>query len=124
MTSHKEQQAQAFAPFDPWAMAAMPMLATSAKFSSTLCSQAIEVASELTDFTMRRMQEEVHLPQRLMQCRTPQELQRTWLDYWKTAMSQYQGEWSRLAVLGRESLQASLPTAELEKRHEERRIAA
>lgn len=121
MTSHKERHAEPFEQFNSWAFPARPMFETSAKFTETLCTQAIEVASELTDFTMRRLREDVRLPERLTQCRTPQDLQQAWLDYWQTAISQYQGEWSRLADLGRRA--QALSAVETEKRHEERRAA-
>ncbi|KAB2942364.1 MAG: phasin family protein [Hyphomicrobium sp.] len=120
MTTHKERHAEPFEQFNSWAFSAQPMIETNAKLTEALCTQAIEVASELTDFTMRRLREDVRLPERLAQCRTPQDLQQAWLDYWQTAIAQYQGEWSRLADLGRGTQGLSAVT---EKRHEERRAA-
>ena len=121
MPSHREQQNE-YPDLFAWAFATGPMIDTSAKLTNAYCTQAMEVASELTDFTMRRMQEDARLPERLMQCRTAQDMQQTWLDFWKTAIAQYQGEWSRLAELGG-SLNA-MHVAGVEKRHNGRRIAA
>jgi hypothetical protein len=102
MTKTKATGPEPFASSAPWA-AAGPMFEVGVKLTETFCTQAIEVASELTDFTMRRVQEDIRLPEQLARCRSPQDVQRAWLDYWKTAIAQYQAEWGRLADLQRGS---------------------
>jgi len=108
--------------FNPWSAAADPFMSTGMKLTDTVCTRAFDVASELTNFTLLRMQEDVRLPERLSRCRSPQEIQQTWVDFWKKAFEQYQEEWSRLAGMGRENLRLPFPSPTHED--SKRRLAA
>lgn len=93
MTKHRDDQAEILMQLNPWLATAQPMLDTSVK-----------LASELTDFTLRRMKEDVRLPERLASCRSPQDVQQAWIEFWQRAFDQYQGEWQRLAEINRAGL--------------------
>lgn len=103
MKRERDEQIKVLEQLNPWAATAGPLIETSVKMTDTLCTRAIEVATELTDFTLLRMQEDVRLPERLARCRSPQDVQQTWVDFWKKAFDQYGSEWARLAELNRAS---------------------
>ncbi|CAN1724289.1 Phasin family protein [Hyphomicrobium sp. 1Nfss2.1] len=88
-----------------------PALATGVQLTDAMCTRAIEVTSELTDFTLARIEEDVRLPERLSHCRSPQDVQQTWIDFWNRAFIQYQGEWLRLAAINSGTLLAE-PSAQ------------
>lgn len=125
MTRHKDDSLASFAQFNPWAASVAPFMETSAKLTETMRSQAMAVASELGDFTMRRMQEDIRLSEQLASCRTPQDLQQTWAEFWKKAFTQYQTEWTRLASLNQSNVAAlSEAAAELQPNDRKPRMAA
>jgi hypothetical protein len=102
MTS--KQEFEPFAQFGLWPQAAKPLIENSAKLAEEAYTRAFQVSSELSNFVLQRMQEDAQLPQRLLRCHTAEEVQRTLIDYWQKTFSQYQAEWSRLAVLSRPAL--------------------
>ncbi len=102
MTS--KQDFEPFAQFGLWPEAAKPLIETSSNLAEQAYTRAFQVGSELSNFALQRMQEDAQLPQRLLHCRTAEEVQRTWIDYWQKTISQYQAEWSRLAALSRPAL--------------------
>jgi hypothetical protein len=114
MTS--KQDFEPFAQFGPWPQAAKPLIETGNKLAEQAYTRALQFGSELSNFALQRMQEDTQLPQRLLTCRTPEEVQRTLIDYWQKTFSQYQAEWSRLAALSRPML-----PDEAEEPYEERR---
>jgi hypothetical protein len=95
------QRANFMTPFNVNALVAMsgPAFAAMADFNGKLCESAAEFNAEWTDFLKRRMQEDFAVPQRLSECRSPQEAQQVCVDYWKKAFAQYQDELTRLAKL-------------------------
>jgi hypothetical protein len=119
MTS--KQDFEPFAQFGPWPQAAKPFIESGTKMAEQAYTRAIQVGSELSNFALQRMQEDTQLPQRLLTCRTPEEVQRTLIDYWQKSFSQYQAEWSRLAALSRPALPDEAQEAYEERR---RRLAA
>jgi hypothetical protein len=70
-----------------------------AQLTAKVCEGVSEISKELADFTARRVQEDIKLPERLVKCRSPQDIQQVYLDYWTTAFAQYQAEFGRLAEL-------------------------
>jgi hypothetical protein len=95
------QRASFVAPFNVNALIAMtaPAFAAVADFNGKLCESAAQFNTEWTDFMKRRMQEDFAVPQRLSECRSPQEAQQVWVDYWKKAFAQYQDEVTRMAKI-------------------------
>jgi hypothetical protein len=87
-----------------------------AEFNGKLCESAAQFNSEWADFVRRRLQEDLAVPQRLSECKTPQEAQQVCIDFWKKAFVQYQDEFSRLAKLSetfaRQTAQAAQKHAE------------
>lgn len=110
MTRYRDQEEQALAQFNPWFTATGPLFDSSVKLTDTLCTRAMAVASELTDFTLSRVQEDIRLPQKLAHCHSPQDVQKTWMEFWNTAFDQYRSEWTRLANINMKPL--PLPTAD------------
>lgn len=108
--------------FNPWIATANPLIDTSLKLTGAVCTRAFEVAAELTDFTLLRVQEDVRLPERLSHCRSPQDVQQAWGDFWSKALEQYQKEWTKLAEINRGGM-AEL-SQEIEKVQRQTRIAA
>lgn len=76
-----------------------PAFAAAAEFNSKLYESAARFNAEWTQFLNRRLQEDLAIPQRLAACRSPQEAQQVWVDYWKTALGQYQDEMGRFAKM-------------------------
>jgi len=83
----------------PWLEMARPGFEAAAEYTGRICESAVALNREWTDFMSRRVQEDFALPQRLVNCRSPQELQQAYIDYWSRAYSQYQQEFARLAGL-------------------------
>lgn len=94
----KEQTTKEEADQQPMAWTG-PALATGVQLTDAMCTRAIEVTSELTDFTLARIEEDVRLPERLSHCRSPQDVQQAWIDFWNKAFSQYQAEWLRITAI-------------------------
>lgn len=114
MTRERNDQIKTLEQFNPWTATAGPLFEAGVKLTDTLCTQAIGVASELTDFTLLRIQEDVRLPERLARCKSPEDVQKTWVEYWKKAFDQHGSEWTKLAELNRAGL---APPATVGSRH-------
>jgi hypothetical protein len=103
-------------PIGPDALLSMtqPALTAVAEFNGKLLDAAAKLNAEWTDFLGRRLQEDLALPQRLVACKSPQEAQQVYTDYWKTTFAQYQDEMGRLAQMG-ESFTQQTAAAETER---------
>ena len=77
-----------------------PAFAAMADFNGKLCENAAKFSMEWAGFVNRRLQEDLAMPQRLVTCRSPQEVQQIYVDYWSKALTQYQDELGRLTKLG------------------------
>ncbi len=104
MTRHKGiQYGHGFAglssPFNPWLASAGPMFEAAAQLTTKMCEGGTEIGKELAEFTALRMQEDFTFPARLATCKSPQDVQRVYVDFWTTAFAQYQNEFRRLAEL-------------------------
>jgi hypothetical protein len=84
-------------PFNPWLASAGPMFEAAAQLTTKMCEGVAEVGKELAEFTARRVQEDLRLPARLATCKSPQDVQQVYVDFWTTAFAQYQAEFGRLA---------------------------
>lgn len=122
MKHTNDQDHQLFAQLNPWSTAAGPLLETSVKVTDAMCTRAFKVAAEITDFTLLRVQEDIRLPERISRCRSPQEVQQAWIDFWSKAFAQYQNEWSRLAEINRAGIAEF--SQQVEKAQRQTRIAA
>ncbi|MFA5899281.1 MAG: phasin family protein [Hyphomicrobium sp.] len=125
MTRPKDDALASLAQFNPWIASVAPFMGTSVKLTETMRTQATAVASELSDFTMRRIQEDVRLSERIAGCRSAQDWQQIWAEYWKKTFAQYQNEWSRLASINQGNVAAlSEVAAELQPIDRKTRMAA
>jgi hypothetical protein len=86
-------------PFNPWLASTGPMFEAAAQLTAKMCEGVSEIGKELAEFTARRVQEDLTLPARLATCKSPQDVQQVYLDFWATAFAQYQTEFGRLAEL-------------------------
>lgn len=109
MTRNRDQDRNALAQFNPWFTAGSPLFGGSVTLTDTLCTRAMAVSAELTEFTMARIQEDLRLPQKLAGCHSPLDVQQTWMEFWNKAFEQYQTEFSRLAGINLKPL--PVPTA-------------
>lgn len=73
-----------------------PALVAMAELNGKLADNALKMGAEWADFVRRRLEEDIAVPQRFVACKTPQEAQTVYVDYWKTAFAQYQDEIGRL----------------------------
>ena len=73
-------------PFNPW-LALMTPLAGG--FSAPPLERAAGAFKSWTQFVTLRFKEDLELGQRLTRCRTPIDLQRAYIGFWKTAFEQY-----------------------------------
>lgn len=102
MSRHKDVQygfADLSPSFNPWLVLAGPMSGATAQLTAKICEGVTEISKELADFTARRVQEDIKLPERLVKCRSPQDVQQVYLGFWATAFAQYQAEFGRLTEL-------------------------
>jgi hypothetical protein len=76
-----------------------PAFAAMAEFNGKLYDSAARLNTEWAEFLSRRLQEDFAVPQRLAACKSPQEAQQVYVDYWQTAFAQYQSEMGRLAKM-------------------------
>lgn len=122
MKHPNSENPQLLAQLNPWSTAAGPLLETSVKLTDAMCTRAFRVAAELTDFTLLRVQEDVRLPERLSRCRSPQDVQEAWIEFWNKTFAQYQNEWTRLAEINRDGIAEF--SDQVEKAQRQTRIAA
>lgn len=73
-------------PFNPW-LALMPPFAQS--FTGPPLDRAAGAFESWTQFVTLRFKEDLELGQRLTRCRTPIDVQGTYMEFWKTAFEQY-----------------------------------
>ena len=76
-----------------------PMFEAAAQATASLCEGVTEIGKELAEFTARRVREDLTFPARLVKCRSPQDVQQAYVDFWTTAFTQYQNEFGRLAKM-------------------------
>jgi hypothetical protein len=70
-------------PFNPWLTLMIP-------FAESISAPPLERAfASWTQFVTLRFKEDLELGQRLALCRTPIDVQRASIDFWKTAFEQY-----------------------------------
>jgi len=79
---------------------AQPHFNAMVEFNGKLCETAARFGAEWTDFMTKRLREDFAASQRLLSCRTPQDMQQVYADWWSKAFGQYQQEFGRLAKLG------------------------
>jgi hypothetical protein len=103
-----------------------PAFAAMAEFNGKLYDSAARFNTEWAEFLCRRLQEDFTVPQRLAACKSPQEAQQVYVDYWKRAFAQYQDEMGRLAKMSESFVQqtASATQKHVEAITQEARLAA
>lgn len=79
---------------------AQPAFAAMAEINGRICENAAQLGTEWLGFVTRRLREDLAMPQQLAACKSPQEAQQVWVDYWQTTFAQYQDEMGRLAKMG------------------------
>lgn len=75
-------------------------LTAMAEFNGQLCERVAAFNTEWTKFLAHRLEEDVALPQRLTACKSPEEAQEIYVDFWTRALREYQEEFFRLAQPG------------------------
>jgi hypothetical protein len=71
-----------------------------AEFNGQLCERVAAFNTEWTKFLAQRLEEDVALPQRLAACKSPEEAQEIYVDFWTRGLRDYQEEFFRLAQPG------------------------
>ena len=87
------------------ALNAQPSFAAMLDSYAKLCDSIAAFNSEWAGFLTRQFQENTALPQRLMSCKSLEEAQKVYVDFWTKAFAQYQEEFRRLASLGQDFVQ-------------------
>jgi len=72
------------------------MLAENAKFNAQVGTAMNTMFKEWTDFVGMRLREDVQLFQQIHNCRSLQDLQSTYAQFWQTAFTQYSDEAKRM----------------------------
>ncbi|MDP1592563.1 MAG: hypothetical protein Q8M07_32670 [Prosthecobacter sp.] len=72
--------------FNPWLTL---MGSFTESFSAPPLERASDAFASWTQFTILRCKEDLELGRRLALCRTPVEVQRAYIDFWKTGFEQY-----------------------------------
>lgn len=78
---------------------AQPSISAIVELNSKFYENAARLGTELSDFVTKRLQEDLTTSQRLITCRSPQEFQQIYADWWSKAFGQYQNELGRVAKL-------------------------
>ncbi len=91
-----------------------PSFAATTDASAKVCESIAAFNSEWVAFLTRLFQENIALPQRLMSCKSLEEAQKVYVDFWMKAFAQYQEEFRRFASLGQDF--AFRTSSTLEKR--------
>lgn len=86
---------------DPVAEFVTPAMSAASTFNNRLLRSLTAYQSDWLSFVSRRMRENLEVPTRLANCHTFPELQKVYLDYWKTAAEQYSVEVEHLSQLAR-----------------------
>jgi len=73
-------------PFNPWLR---PMDPFAESFSALPLERATVAFASWTQFITLRCKEDLELGRRLALCQTPVDIQRAYIDFWKTAFEQY-----------------------------------
>lgn len=76
-----------------------PSINAIVELNSKFYENAARFGTELSDFITKRLQEDLSTSQRLITCRSPQEFQQIYTDWWSKAFGQYQNELGRVAKL-------------------------
>jgi len=75
-------------------------LTAMSELNRQLFERAAAFNMEWTQFLARRFKEDMALPQHLTACKSAQEAQDIYVDFWTTALREYQEEFVRLAQMG------------------------
>jgi len=98
---------------------------TSAEFPQAAISHAMNYGAEamraLTDcqgryasFVSKRIKEDMAMPARLAECKSPMEVIDVWADFYRTAMEQYADHARSMTQLGQQALEDTVREAEVE----------
>jgi hypothetical protein len=88
---------------NPWMLVAKPYYEFASHATETACRTCSEVGKNFAGFASRRLKAEMSLPSRLMACRSPEDVQRTYADFYRTMFDDYQDEFQRLWEFNREA---------------------
>ena len=83
-----------------------------AEFNGQFFERAVAFNTEWTQFLTRRFNEDVALPQRLTECKSAEEAQEIYVDFWTKALREYQEEFCRLAQLGQPATREAVPNVQ------------
>lgn len=77
-----------------------PMLGATAKWSGEAQQGFVRFSREWLEFVARRMKEDLSLPQRLLACRSPEDVWGIYVGYWQKLFDDYRNEYAVMAKLG------------------------
>jgi hypothetical protein len=81
---------------------ASPAFSAMGTFNATFLDQMAAYQAELTSFLSSRLRANVEMPARLTNCKTVQDVQNAYLDFFNQATLQYQAEFERMMLLSRQ----------------------
>lgn len=86
-------------PFEDWMALNRPMIAAMTELNGRLIEQMTRANNEWLGFVNRRLSEDMAASQRLMECKTVQDLFAAYSDFFQRAQQQYQAEFQHFARL-------------------------
>lgn len=89
----------AAAVFKAWLDINRPMLSAMQEINGKLLEQAARVNTEWVGFINRRLKEDIATSERLMDCKTMQDVMTAYRDFFERAQQQYQAEFQYFAHL-------------------------
>jgi hypothetical protein len=78
---------------------ASPAMAAATSFQHNMIETLSACQKEWFEFLNKRWHENLEMPARLAQCRSPGDFQRAYVDYWSRAADQYQTEFKHLGEI-------------------------
>lgn len=86
-------------PFEDWMTLNRPMIAAMTELNGRVIEQMTRANNEWLGFVNRRLSEDMAASQRLMECKTIQDLFAAYSDFLQRAQQQYQAEFQHFARL-------------------------
>jgi hypothetical protein len=93
------QDNPALATFEAWLSINRPMVAAMTELNGRFIEQVSKANNEWLGFVNRRIKEDIAASQRIMECKTPQDLFAAYSDFFQRAQAQYQAEFQYFARL-------------------------
>jgi hypothetical protein len=114
----------AMAAFESWINLNRPVMEAMSELNGRWIEQVSKANSEWLGFVNRRLSEDIAASQRIMECKTPQDVFSAYSDFFQRAQQQYQAEFQYFARLNQKLadetasvMKSSMDEVDAEMRH-------